>query len=197
MSLCGGETFKQSFYQLVYDHLSLGWQSLMSICGGETSTQSFYLLQGHLSLGLQSDGPTRRGNLQAVVLPAGVQPTLPRFTESDEPVWRGYLYAVILPAGVQPSLPRFTESDEPGRRGYLPLLYVVIYQLLYSHLSLGLQSLISPCKGKLYAVILTAVVQPALPRFTESDEPVWRGYLYVVFLQTLVQPSLPRPTASD
>ncbi len=52
-------------------------------------------------------------------------------------------------------------------------------------------------RGNLYAVILPSVVQPSLPRFTESDEPVWRGNLYAVILPSVVQPSLPRFTESD
>ncbi len=38
---------------------------------------------------------------------------------------------------------------------------------------------------------------PSLPRFTESDEPVWRGYLYAVILPDGVEPFLPRFTVSD
>ncbi len=89
----------------------------------------------------ESDEPVCRGNLQAVLLQTDEQPSLPKFTESDEPVWRVNLYVGIRSAGVRPSLPRFTESDEPVWRGHF---YTVILLTDDGHVSLGLQSLMSP-----------------------------------------------------
>jgi hypothetical protein len=98
---------------------------------------------GHLSPGLQSlMSKVWRGNLYAVILPAGVQPSLPWFTESDEHMWRGNLYAVILPTGVWPSLPRLQSRMSNVWRGNL---YAVILLTGDGYLSLGLQSLMSTC----------------------------------------------------